>query len=104
MGLNGTRWGNVNIEIFKDEIIVIPICLPLYIYQIYVTVANYLYHELLVLLSPLSGYSQVTPRVGSLTAHVISISQLIWRVYTVAVLLQNSYRTYGCLMSSGWLG
>ena len=74
------------------------------VYQIYVTAANYLYHKLLVLWAQLSGYSQVTPWVGSLTAHVISIYQLIWRASTETVLLQNPYRTSGCLMSSGWLG
>ena len=36
----------------------------IYIYQIYVTAANYLYHKLLVLWAQLSGYSQVTPWVG----------------------------------------
>ena len=72
------------------------------IIYIYVTVANYLYHKLLVLLAPLSGYSQVTPWVGSLTAHVISISQLIWRASAETLLLQKPSGP-GCLMSSGWL-
>ena len=84
--------------------IYIYIYMHIYIYQIYVTVANYLYHKLLVLLAQLSGYSQVTPWVGSLTAHVISIYQLIWRASTKTLLLQNPYRTSGSLMSSGWLG
>ena len=81
-----------------------PLLVYIYIYQIYVTAANYLYHKLLVLWAQLSGYSQVTPWVGSLTAHVISIYQLIWRASTETLLLQNPYRTSGCLMSSGWLG
>ena len=52
MGLNGTRWGNVNIKDFyrlntcHSHMFAI---IYIYIYQIYVTVPNYLYHKLLVL-------------------------------------------------------